>query len=264
MEISDRGKETHGQSTHRSSRGLPPTKRSGTDARAAPIPTSPAAIIARRRYREDETVPSDSNCPTFAMCVLYVNNERWNGVPFIVKAGKALNESKVEIRVQLRDVPGDLFLQKAAPKGTQTRNELVVRLQPDPSIYMKMTVKEPGLETTITQSEMELLYTDKYVNAVIPEAYERLILDCIYGDQQHFVRRDELQAAWSIFTPVLHFIDAGGMVPEEYAFGSRGPLEADELRKRVGHVTNIIQRDITWDDTPSHTPRFTTHAPLSP
>ena len=264
MEISDRGKETHGQSTQRSSRDLPPTKRSGADARAAPIPTSRAAIIARRRYREDETVPSDSNCPTFAMCVLYVNNERWNGVPFILKAGKGLNESKVEIRVQLRDVPGDLFLQKAAPKGTQTRNELVVRLQPDPSIYMKMTVKEPGLETTITQSEMELLYTDKYVNAVIPEAYERLILDCIYGDQQHFVRRDELQAAWSIFTPVLHFIDAGGMVPEEYAFGSRGPLEADELRKRVGHVTNIIQRDITWDDTPSHTPRFTTHAPLSP
>ena len=76
-----------------------------------------------------------------------------------------------------------------------------MRLQPDPSIYMKMTVKEPGLETSITQSEMELLYTDKYVNAVIPEAYERLILDCIYGDQQHFVRRDELQAAWAIFTP---------------------------------------------------------------
>ena len=97
------------------------------------------------------------------MCVLYVNNERWNGVPFILKAGKGLNESKVEIRVQLRDVPGDLFLQKAAPKGTQTRNELVVRLQPDPSIYMKMTVKEPGLETTITQSEMELLYTDNIV-----------------------------------------------------------------------------------------------------
>lgn len=78
-------------------------------------------------YREDETVPSDSKCPTFAMCCLYVNNERWSGVPFILKAGKALNESKVEIRVQLREVAGDLFLQKQAPKGTQTRNELVVR-----------------------------------------------------------------------------------------------------------------------------------------
>lgn len=140
----------------------------------------------KKGYAEDETVPNDSKCPTFAMCVLFVNNERWQGVPFILKAGKALNESKVEIRVQLRDVPGDLFLQKSAPKGTQTRNELVVRLQPDPSIYMKMTVKEPGLETSITQSEMELLYTDKYKSSVIPEAYERLILDCLYGEQQHF------------------------------------------------------------------------------
>ena len=213
-------------------------------------------------YCEDETVPNTSNTPTFAMCVLYVNNERWHGVPFILKAGKALNESKVEIRVQLRDVPGDLFLQKKAPKGTQTRNELVVRLQPDPSIYMKMTVKEPGLETSITQSEMELLYTHKYVHQKIPEAYERLILDCILGDQQHFVRRDELQAAWSIFTPVLHFMDAGGMKPELYKMGSRGPDSADELRKKAGHVTNIIQRDITWEE--DVTPKFTTHAPLSP
>ena len=130
---------------------------------------------------------------------------------------------------------------------------------------MKMTVKEPGLlETSITQSEMELNLMDKYVNAVIPEAYERLILDCIYGDQQHFVRRDELQAAWRIFNPILHFMDAGGMEPEEYPFGSRGPISADELRKKSGHVTNIIQRDITWNQDHDATPRFTTHAPLSP
>ena len=214
-------------------------------------------------YLDDPTVPAGSHCPTFATTVLYVNNERWHGVPFILKAGKALNESKVEIRIQLHDVPGDLFLQKSAPKGTQTRNELVVRLQPDPSIYMKITTKKPGLQTTIAQSEMELLYTHKYIGTVIPEAYERLILDCVCGNQEHFVRRDELQAAWAIFTPVLHFIDAGGMVPETYTFGSRGPLKADDLRKRVGHVTNIIERDITWGTEGGHNSPIV-HIPMSP
>ena len=82
--------------------------------------------------------------PSARRYVEEVKNERWDGVPFIIKAGKALNEGKCEIRVQLRDVPGDLFAHKRNG-GKQARNEFVVRLQPDPAIYMKMTVKEPGL-----------------------------------------------------------------------------------------------------------------------
>ena len=170
-------------------------------------------------YIDDPTVPAGSKAPTFAMCVLDVNNERWDGVPFIIKAGKALNEGKCEIRVQLRDVPGDLFSSQRTG-GRQARNEFVVRLQPDPAIYMKMTVKEPGLGMELAQSELELLYTQKYEGTPIPEAYERLILDCINGDQQHFVRRDELVAAWKIFTPLLKYIDAGGLNPAGVGPGS--------------------------------------------
>jgi len=198
-------------------------------------------------YIDDPTVPAGSKCPTFAMCVLHINNERWDGVPFIIKAGKALNEGKCEIRVQLQDVPGDLFASKRGG-GRQARNEFVVRLQPDPAIYMKMTVKEPGLGMELAQSELELLYTQKYEGTPIPEAYERLILDCINGDQQHFVRRDELVAAWKIFTPLLKYIDAGGLKPEMYAYGSRGPPGADKLREKAGHVTNLTAKDITWEN----------------
>lgn len=197
-------------------------------------------------YVDDPGVPENSTAPTFCTCVMYVKNERWDGVPFIIKAGKALNEAKCEIRVQFKDVPGDLFESRRV-HGKQARNEFVVRLQPDPTIFMKMTVKEPGLDMNLAQSELELLYTTRYQRVAIPEAYERLILDCMNGDQQHFVRRDELVAAWTIFTPLLKYIDAGGMKPFPYPYGSQGPYEANALRERVGHQTNVISRDITWE-----------------
>ncbi|KAH9792159.1 glucose-6-phosphate 1-dehydrogenase 6 cytoplasmic [Citrus sinensis] len=182
-------------------------------------------------YRDDPTVPDHSNTPTFATAVLRIHNERWEGVPFILKAGKALNSRKAEIRIQFKDVPGDIFKCKK-----QGRNEFVIRLQPSEAMYMKLTVKQPGLEMSTAQSELDLSYRQRYQGVTIPEAYERLILDTIRGDQQHFVRRDELKAAWEIFTPLLHRIDDGEMKPLPYNPGSRGPAEADELLSKVGYV----------------------------
>jgi len=214
-----------------------------------PVKVQDAAIgqyVANSRgdpgYKDDPSVSPTSRTETFAMCVLYVNNERWDGVPFILKAGKALNERKTEVRVQLRDVPGDIFKgSDVGMRGRQGRNEFVIRVQPDEAIYMKMTVKDPGLEMAIHQSELELVYEKRYATAPIPEAYERLILDCLNGDQQHFIRRDELRAAWSIFTPLLHYFEAAGIQPEPYAYGSRGPVSADSLRANTGHVTSCVR-----------------------
>ncbi|XP_066331939.1 glucose-6-phosphate 1-dehydrogenase, cytoplasmic isoform-like isoform X2 [Miscanthus floridulus] len=182
-------------------------------------------------YKDDPTVPDDSNTPTYASVVLRVHNERWEGVPFILKAGKALNSRKAEIRVQFKDAPGDIFRCKK-----QGRNEFVIRLQPSEAMYMKLTVKKPGLEMATEQSELDLSYGLRYNDVKIPEAYERLILDTIRGDQQHFVRRDELRAAWEIFTPLLHDVDGGKLKSVPYKPGTRGPREADELSKRMGYV----------------------------
>ncbi|XP_062219541.1 glucose-6-phosphate 1-dehydrogenase, cytoplasmic isoform-like [Phragmites australis] len=182
-------------------------------------------------YKDDPTVPDDSNTPTFASVVLRVHNERWDGVPFILKAGKALSSRKAEIRVQFKDAPGDIFRCKK-----QGRNEFVIRLQPSEAMYMKLTVKKPGLEMATEQSELDLSYRLRYQDVKIPEAYERLILDTIRGDQQHFVRRDELKAAWEIFTPLLHDIDAGKLKSIPYKPGTRGPPEADEMSTRLGYV----------------------------
>jgi len=178
-------------------------------------------------YTDDDGVPDDSRCPTFATAVLFVENERWAGVPFILKCGKALNERKAEVRLQFNDVPGQLFEESA-------RNELVIRIQPNESTYMKIQVKPPGMALGTQQTELDLHYPSRFQNGRLPEAYERLLFDVIKGDQSQFVRADELEEAWKIFTPVLHQIDRQRIVPLPYEYGSRGPQAADALTHRFG------------------------------
>ncbi|KAL3160128.1 hypothetical protein ABBQ32_010902 [Trebouxia sp. C0010 RCD-2024] len=192
-----------------------------------------AAAGDKPGYHDDDTVPKDSKAPTFATTVLRIHNERWDGVPFILKAGKALNERKVEIRIQFRPPAAELN-QSLDP----LRNELVIRLQPDEAIYLKIVVKKPGQDNTPIMSEMDLTYKERYTEAYIPEAYERLILDAIRGDQQHFVRRDELRAAWAVYTPLLHAIDAGKVELLSYPYGTRGPPQSDVLVSKSGFVKN--------------------------
>ncbi|KAJ8257436.1 hypothetical protein GJAV_G00185580 [Gymnothorax javanicus] len=183
---------------------------------------------AKLGYLDDPTVPKGSNTPTFATAVLYVHNERWDGVPFILRCGKALNERKAEVRLQFSDVPGDIF------NGQCRRNELVVRVQPNEAVYAKMMSKKPGVYFSPEETELDLTYGSRYRDVKLPDAYERLILDVFCGSQMHFVRSDELKEAWRIFTPLLHQIEREKTPPIPYKYGSRGPSEADELVQKVG------------------------------
>ncbi|RLN90668.1 hypothetical protein BBJ28_00012971 [Nothophytophthora sp. Chile5] len=182
-------------------------------------------------YLEDPTVPAGSVTPTFATTVMYVNNPRWAGVPFIMKAGKALNERKGEIRVQFRPPAA---AEHMFPGVNIPVQELVLRLQPEEAVYMKMNVKSPGLQTQAISSELDLSYAERYEGTEVPDAYTRLILDVLRGKQAAFVRDDELRAAWKIFTPLLNEIEGQKVKPLPYAFGSRGPKESDELVNSVG------------------------------
>ncbi|XP_075882473.1 glucose-6-phosphate 1-dehydrogenase-like isoform X2 [Nelusetta ayraudi] len=183
---------------------------------------------SRLGYLDDPTVPKGSCTPTFASAVLYIRNERWDGVPFILRCGKALNERKAEVRLQFTDVPGQIFADRCQ------RNELVMRVQPDEAIYLKMLTKRPGVYFSPEETELDLTYKSRYKNVKLPDAYERLILDVFCGNQMHFVRSDELREAWRIFTPLLHQIEAEKKKPIPYVYGSRGPEAADELMKNVG------------------------------
>jgi len=176
-------------------------------------------------YLDDTTVPPNSVCPTFAAATLWINNPRWEGVPFILKAGKALNEAKVEVRIQFKDVTSGIFKDIA-------RNELVIRIQPSEAVYLKMNAKTPGLQTRAIPTEMDLTYKRRFTESKIPEAYEALILDALKGDHSNFVRNDELDVAWKIFTPILHWIDGmDGPAPHPvpYPYGSRGPEQIDNF-----------------------------------
>lgn len=172
-------------------------------------------------YLEDPTVPNDSITPTYALATLWINNSRWEGVPFILRCGKALNERKAEVRIQYRDVPGDIF------NGQTKRNELVIRVQPGEALYLKLMSKSPGMKFDLVETELDLTYSLRYHGSDVPDAYERLILDVFTGTQMHFVRNDELKEAWRIFTPILKQLENGKVKPVPYVYGSRGPQEAD-------------------------------------
>ncbi|GFV39354.1 glucose-6-phosphate 1-dehydrogenase [Trichonephila clavipes] len=181
-------------------------------------------------YLDDPTVPKDSVTPTYAIATAFINNERWDGIPFFLRCGKALNERKAEVRIQFKDVPGDIFNDQCK------RNELVMRVQPGEAVYLKFMTKRPGNISSfdLEETELDLSYNSRYKDLVLPDAYERLLLDVFCGNQMHFVRSDELSEAWRIFTPLLHRIEKERIKPVTYEYGSRGPVEADELCRRYG------------------------------
>eukprot|EP00252_Welwitschia_mirabilis_P025092 TRINITY_DN770_c0_g1_i1.p1 TRINITY_DN770_c0_g1~~TRINITY_DN770_c0_g1_i1.p1 ORF type:complete len:586 (-),score=116.93 TRINITY_DN770_c0_g1_i1:515-2272(-) len=190
-------------------------------------------------YTDDPTVPKNSLTPTFAAAALFIDNARWDGVPFLMKAGKALHEKLAEIRVQFRHVPGNLYKKNFGRDLDSATNELVIRIQPDEAIYLKINNKIPGLGMRLDQSDLHLTYMSRYAKE-IPDAYERLLLDAIEGERRLFIRSDELDAAWALFTPVLKEIESKKVVPELYPYGSRGPVGAHYLAAKY---------NVRWGDT---------------
>lgn len=182
-------------------------------------------------YLDDDTVKPDSKCVTYAALGITINNERWDGVPIVLRAGKALDESKVEIRIQFKQVAKGIF------KEIQ-RNELVIRIQPNEAVYLKINSKIPGISTETSLTELDLTYASRYSKDFwIPEAYEALIRDCYLGNHANFVRDDELDVSWQLFTPLLNFIEsAEGPKPEIYPYGSKGPKELREFMINHGYV----------------------------
>ena len=181
-------------------------------------------------YAETPGVPPDSITPTFAAAALRVNNKRWEGVPFLVRAGKGVESRMSEIRIQFRPKAKNIF---ADVMSRLPKDELVIRVQPNEAIYFRVVNKVPGLKMTLTESDLNLRYESTF-RQNIPDAYETLLLDALRGEKSLFIRNDELQAAWDIFTPVLHEIDRRRITPEPYAFGGQGPESAAELALRYG------------------------------
>lgn len=175
----------------------------------------------------------NSLTPTFFAAALYIDNARWDGVPFLINAGIGLLKHRVEIRIQFHHVPGNLYRERIGHNIDFATNELILRDAPDEAILVKVNNKIPGLGLQLDTSELNLLYKDKY-NVEVPDSYEHLLLDVIDGDNHLFMRSDELAAAWSILTPVLNEIDKRNIAPEIYDLGGRGPVGAYYLWAKHG------------------------------
>jgi len=179
-------------------------------------------------YRAEPGVPPDSLTPTYAAAVLAVNNARWKGVPFFLEAGKALDAQTAAIVIRFRETGHNIF---AHQLPRLPANELVIRVQPDEAIFLRIVNKVPGLQMKLEPTELNLRYRTAFAG-VIPEAYESLLLDVLAGERGLFIRADELAASWDIFDDVLH----RPVVPTLYAPGSPGPDGVRQLLARHGLV----------------------------
>ena len=184
-------------------------------------------------YREEEGVPENSRTATFVAMKLFIDNWRWGGVPFYIRTGKRLPTRVTEIVVHFKPSPITLFDIEETGRG----NQLVIRIQPDEGILMKFGMKVQGAGFKVQEANMDFHYknlTDSY----IPEAYQRLLLDCMQGDSTLYARGDAVEAAWRFVDPILKAWETDPEVPlHGYPCGTWGPEMADSI---------IEGADYTW------------------
>lgn len=187
-------------------------------------------------YLEEESVPPASTTETFVALRLSINNWRWKGVPFYLRSGKRMARRASEIAIQFKLPPGILFSEKE--KFDVGPNVMVLRIQPDEGLTLTLNSKVPGLETRTQPVKMNFGYATTF-GSNTPEAYERLILDAMVGDGTLFIRGDETEASWKLFTPLLDYWAEDSNHPKSYLAGSWGPVEADALLHRENHEWRV-------------------------
>jgi len=192
-------------------------------------------------YHDEKGVATHSSTETFVAAKLVVDNWRWAGVPFYLRTGKRMPKRVSEIAIQFRRAP-HMFLSGGSSQRPR-HNVLVLRIQPDDGLALRLDVKVPGPGLRVRPVDMSFLYKEAF-SGESPEAYQRLLLDAMRGDSTLFARTDEVEAAWSLVTPILdpRAIGRGRQAGQNghtrlptYAAGTWGPAEAEELVARDGH-----------------------------
>ena len=182
----------------------------------------------------DEEIGRDSSTETFVALKAHIDNWRWKGVPFYLRTGKRMPERDSEIFIQFRDVPYSIF----ASRGATTRpNKLIIGLQPEESIELRLMSKTPGLDrqgVRLREIPLDIGLANAFSEYRRRIAYERLLLDLIEGDPTLFVRRDEVEAQWAWIDRIRSAWVEKGMTPRPYAAGTWGPSAAIALTERDG------------------------------
>ena len=183
-------------------------------------------------YRQEPGVVKNSATVTYAALKLYVDNWRWEGVPFYLRSGKRMAKRVTEIAIQFKRPPMLLF--KNCAVEDVSPNVLVMRIQPNEGISLTFEVKPPGPEVCVSPLSLNFNYAESFGNSA-PEAYETLLEDCIEGDSTLFTRHDWVESAWALMDPIIQVwkLSKPKNFPN-YEAGSWGPKEADEFMQRDG------------------------------
>ena len=183
-------------------------------------------------YRDEPNVPKDSVADSFVALKLEIQNWRWAGVPFYVRAGKRLPERVTELNITFKALP--TVLVETADKKPEEPNVITIRVQPNEGISMRLGAKPPGQKTVVQPVDMNFTYGTSFGQR-IHDAYERLIMDALLGDPSLFTRDDEVEAEWRLITPVLeNWAEHQPPALANYAAGSWGPDEADKMLTDTG------------------------------
>lgn len=178
-------------------------------------------------YCQEPGILPDSKTETFAAMKLFIDNARWSGVPFYLRSGKKLAKKQSSISILFKQIPHSIFL----PVRTEdlSPNILTMNVQPEEGISLTIQAKHPGPKLCIGSLNMDFKYASILEQGeTIPDSYERLLLDCMLGDQTLFIRSDTILEAWKLLTPVLDFWKNDPAVPlYKYSNGSWGPKEAN-------------------------------------
>jgi glucose-6-phosphate 1-dehydrogenase len=183
-------------------------------------------------YLEEADISPESTTETFAALKIEIDTWRWAGVPFYLRTGKRLQDHVTELVVTFDEVPHPIF---ERPSSARTANELVIRLQPAESITMTILAKNPGEYMRLTPVNLALDLGHTFKTRSL-DAYERLLMDTIKGNLTLFMRRDELDAAWSWIDPIIGGWEQYDDRPKAYTAGSWGPASSSALLGRDGYA----------------------------
>jgi glucose-6-phosphate 1-dehydrogenase len=182
-------------------------------------------------YLEEEGINPDSKTETFVAAKLLMDNWRWQGVPFYLRTGKRLAAKDTEIAITFKQVPFSMFA--SAGLDELPPNVLVLQIQPEEGISLSFQAKRPGSKICMSTLNMNFNYKSIFL-VEMPEAYQRLLLDCMVGDQTLFTRFDGVETSWQLLAPVLQAWEKDQTCPYEYAAGSESFPEADVLIESDG------------------------------
>lgn len=183
-------------------------------------------------YRDEDNVPAESITETYVAMKIMIDNWRWQGVPFYLRSGKRMPSKKSEIAVVFKKIPHCIF--SPISPDEFSRNTLVFNVQPEEGIELGIQAKHPGPKLCMSSLTMDFKWRNIF-GSQPPEAYERLLLDCMLGDQTLFIRHDNMKLSWELFTPILEHWAKSEKKLDFYEAGSQTVQEADNLLKQNAH-----------------------------